>query len=735
MVVLLDLHTQPNYLNGLLENEKYLRTILDATQDAFIAIHNNTIIDANQAFYDKYGYTAEDLNRLSMMDLIPEAWHQQAYEKMDRLLAFGSDVFESQNRRRDGLIIDVEISSVLVSRTPLISVCFMRDITERKIAEKRLSYWHGLMRYIIEHNRNAVAMFDCHMNYMFVSRPYVTLFELEEQEIIGRCHYEVFPELSETLRANDQKMLQNNTVASGEDEVPETGRVLAWESRPWYEESGQIGGILLYIEDVTEHRRLEAQLLREKEQLKTTLLSVGDGVIATDTQGLVTMMNPVAERLTGWPSSDGVGRHLREIVRLSGTRSHTELTAFETLLNGEFTGDFSTIAKLLGKDGRELPVELSLFPIRGSESGVTGAVLILRDYTEKLAKQEQIEFLSFNDVLTGLYNRRYMEQAMRRLDTPENLPISLIAIDVNGLKLTNDAFGHEMGDLLLKAVAELLKSVCRPQDVAGRMGGDEFTIVLTNTDETQAAALKRKLLDDLTQLKADPIVVSLAIGYATKVSPQQDMKAVMVTADNDMYQDKIKYGKVMRNQTIQLALNNIHQNYAQEQCHTEKVSQYCEAIAQAMALSAEEIRLLKSAGALHDIGKIMVPAHVLNKPDKLTAEEFELVKRHPEIGYQMLKTVDEYAVIAEYVLYHHERLDGTGYPLGLKGQDIPLFARIIALADAYEAMTADRPYQVARTKAEAIEELKRCAGTQFDPQLVTIFVEKVLNTSCKREGL
>lgn len=199
----------------------------------------------------------------------------------------------------------------------------------------------------------------------------------------------------------------------------------------------------------------------------------------------------------------------------------------------------------------------------------------------------------------------------------------------------------------------------------------------------------------------------------------------MRDVDQYMYNNKLKHGKTMRSQVIETVLRNINLKYDQEQIHTERVSQYCEAIAKALGFSEKEVDQIKTAGALHDIGKIVVPAELLNKPGKLTADEYEVIKRYTETGYQMLKSVDEYMGLAEGVLHHHERWDGSGYPGRLKGRNIPREARIIAVADVYEAMTAERPYQN-KSKEEAVSELRRCAGTQFDPEIVEAFVTQVL---------
>lgn len=149
-------------------------------------------------------------------------------------------------------------------------------------------------------------------------------------------------------------------------------------------------------------------------------------------------------------------------------------------------------------------------------------------------------------------------------------------------------------------------------------------------------------------------------------------------------------------------------------------------MAHALGFSEAETKRVMSAGRLHDIGKIAVPKTILEKPGKLTLEEYEIIKRHTEVSYQILKSVDEYAIIAEDVLYHHERIDGKGYPEGIKGQDIPLNSKIIAVVDSYDAMVGNRTYQKRKTKFEAIEELRRCSGTQFDPYIVDVFINKVL---------
>jgi diguanylate cyclase (GGDEF)-like protein/PAS domain S-box-containing protein len=721
--------TQKKYDASILDSERLLKAILETTQDGVIVVYGDgNVIFANEAYYKMTGFSKDDLEMLNINDF-SQSGHDEREKRLDTVMEKGTVLFETVDKRKDGSLYDIEISITRFSREPMINICFIRDITDRKNAEKAIVHSHDLMRYIIEHNRSAVAIHDKNLNYMYISRPYAEIYNVDPDWIIGKNQYEVFPDLSQKTKNVHQRVLQGEVCSDESFRMLPDGTEcwMRWECRPWYENDGKIGGLVIYSELITEQKQMKQQLLNEKEHFRTTLLSVGDGVISADNHGMITILNPIAERLTGWLSADAMGKPLHDVLRVVREDTGIPVESYlDRVIAAGSIIDLSNGLLLLSQDGREIPVEIGAAPIKDNRGNIVGVVIVIRDYTEKKIKQKEIEYLSYNDPLTGLYNRRYMEDSIKRLDTSRNIPLTLMVIDVNGLKLTNDAFGHEAGDRLLVKVAGILKKACRADDVIGRMGGDEFYILLPHTDEKQAESIKQRITSAASNIKLDPIILSLAVGYSTKISAEQDFMAVMTTADNLMYKDKIKYGKAMKSQTIDMVLNHINANYEQEQIHTEKVSHYCEEIAKAMGLSKQDVADIRNAASLHDIGKIMVPPQILNKPGKLTPAEFAIIKRHPEIGYQMLKSVDEYVMLAEYVLYHHERWDGTGYPAGLTGEDIPLHSRIIAVADAYEAMTALRPYQKTKTKEEAIAELIRCADIQFDPEIVTFFIEKVL---------
>lgn len=479
--------------------------------------------------------------------------------------------------------------------------------------------------------------------------------------------------------------------------------------------------------DISDNITMQNQLKQEKQRYMTTLMSVSDGVIACDTDGIITIINPVALTLLKTTESEVLYKEFHQVVILVDEADRFRISSpLKQVLESKTAYSTPLATQLLNKDGQFIDVDVDASPIFNNEQTLSGIVVVISDITEKRKQLKEVEYLSFHDQLTGLYNRRYMEDALYRLNVARNLPLSIMAIDLNGLKLTNDAFGHQAGDKLLQKVAQILKQSCRSDDIIARSGGDEFVIILPKTSAQEVIGIKDRMLMLASDATMDSVVLSLAIGLATKEKKQQSISEVMRLADNNMYKDKLKRGKIMRSKTIEVLLTNINMKYDNEQIHTERVAQYCEAIAKAMNLKQRDIEDVKVLGILHDIGKIIIPPDILNKKEPLTQEEWTQIKQHPITGYNILKNVEEYASIAEAVLYHHERIDGTGYPSRLKGKKIPLFSRIIAVADAYEAMTAKRAYHTPKSKEEAIAELRSCANTQFDAEIVEIFITHVL---------
>ncbi len=346
------------------------------------------------------------------------------------------------------------------------------------------------------------------------------------------------------------------------------------------------------------------------------------------------------------------------------------------------------------------------------------------DITEAKAKEREIEHLSYYDNLTGLYNRAYFEKELKEINETTKLPVSIIIGDINGLRMVNDLFGHHEGDKLLQKTAQTLKESCRTKDILARYGGDEFALILPETSHDSALCICngiRQACCDKQQL----IPANISLGFATKETIEESIYKTLKTAEDMMYKHKLLESKSIRNSILASLEVSLHEKDIETREHALRLVETTAKVGNALGLTQYEMDELNLFARLHDIGKITVDERILNKQERLTDAEFEQIKRHSEAGYRIVKSSQDLLNIAEYILAHHERWDGEGYPHGLKGEEIPLLSRVLSIADAYDAMTNERPYRKAMSKDEAIKELESCSGKQFDPTLVPIFISVI----------
>jgi diguanylate cyclase len=571
---------------------------------------------------------------------------------------------------------------------------------------------------------------DSEGNFLEVNQKWLELFGYQKEEVIGKWFGDFLaPEYQEAFRKRFPLFKAQGYIHSEFEMVGKTGEkmFIAFDGKIGYAMDGAFQQTHCILKDITVEKELTRELEESKELMQATLISVGDGVISSDINGLVQFMNPVAQRLTGWTEEEAKGQRIEDVFHIINelTGVVSESITKLVLETGNVVG-LANHTALVSKSGERRPIQDCAAPIILENGEVRGVVVVFSDFSEKRRRMEEIEYLSYHDVLTGLYNRRFFEEELKRYDVPRNLPISIVMGDVNGLKLINDSFGHAAGDELLQKAGEHIMRACRTDDIVARLGGDEFVVLLPRSNEMDAERLIQRIQDGIVDEKVDEIPLSVSFGFATKTLEDESMADVLKGSEDHMYRHKLYESTGARSKTVNLIINTLYAKNHREMLHSQRVSELAAAVATSMGFSPDDINQIKTAGLLHDIGKIGVEDQILNKKGRLTNKEWEEIRKHSEIGYRILSSVPEFSELANFVLEHQERWDGKGYPRGLKGEEISTEARIIAIADSFDAMTGERTYGRAFTKLEATEELLRCAGSQFDSYIVTVFIDHIL---------
>lgn len=354
------------------------------------------------------------------------------------------------------------------------------------------------------------------------------------------------------------------------------------------------------------------------------------------------------------------------------------------------------------------------------------ATFFSADETLILGVYENIKTKLVRDPLTGLYDRMFAAEMLKSLIDNKIRPVSVILGDVNGLKTINRNYGYCAGDEALAQVARVFAGDdCPAGSIGARWSNDEFILLLPHVGNKGARAVMDRMQQSLDRIHRNSGYASVTLGYAAGNEPTLQPEELIREAERWTIRKKLLVSESHHSSIIRLLLSTLHEKSADTGDHSDRMAGYCRRVAKKLHLSGGMINDLVLLSMLHDIGKIGVRHEILKRPGPLTPEERLEIEQHPQIGYRIVSSIPELSQLSEAILAHHEWWDGSGYPNGLKGEEIPLLSRIISVVDAYDVIISGRSYRAPRTHEEAIAELKRCAGTQFDPKIVETFVSLI----------
>ena len=448
------------------------------------------------------------------------------------------------------------------------------------------------------------------------------------------------------------------------------------------------------------------------------LNQLADMIFTLDADGNIGYVNPACSQVTGYSEKELLQMNVFYLI--DNVYQETFRNKLFNHLAGKIFPPYEII--ITAQNGEKITLEFNV--ARSKTAASPQLIIVARDIRDKVSMRNKLRYLSEHDALSGLYNRSYFEQEIKRLELEEIVPLSIIICDVNGLKLINDTMGHAQGDRIISIMGSILQEISIPEYVTARIGGDEFAVIMPRVDEIKVGTTKTRIQNMINQINKNDegIYLSVAIGSFTRSSVEQPLDIVVRNADNAMYRAKLFEQMSARNNILRTLESTLSVRDHMTEEHAERMKEMAMGFGRIMDVSGEDLEILALLAVTHDIGKIGVPDEVLFKNGPLNDYEWEIMRSHSEIGYRIAIESKVLAGVADYILHHHEHWDGNGYPYQLKGHDIPLVCRILSIIDAYDAMINNRPYRSALSPTEAIGELLNDRGRKFQPILVDKFI-------------
>lgn len=568
-----------------------------------------------------------------------------------------------------------------------------------------------IFRLLVDAVPQSIWIKDKDLRFIYTNKKYIDINNIKKGNIIGLCEEDLYrKEIADKSNEMCSKALNSMSTVK-EKRYTNEGIKVDSTVFPLIDDNGKLEGIagidipiISKEESITEMilDSLQAGIFYKDRELGYLYTNKKfDDLLSKDKESIIENKNSLNESIC-----ESKNKFIQEDKKVFETKKTVKKEEKIELGNGE-----------------NLYTEIIKTPVLNDNNEVSGIIGLLLDITDRKKIEKKLKYLSYTDILTKVYNRTCFEEKAKKIFKEENLPMGIIMGDTNGLKIVNDTLGHEEGDELLKLTTKVLKDVCKGNELIFRIGGDEFAIIIPKAKENECETLIKNIIDSCNNYKHDLIKISIALGYSVTYDLDKSIYDTLKEAEDMVYRKKLLEKNSFNSSVISSLQATLQEKSLETKAHTERVVENSIKIGERLSLPLSVMDELILVAKLHDIGKIGINESILLKLDNLTEEEFGIIKSHTEKGYRIIKAANHLESVAKGVLTHHERWDGNGYPLKLKEDKIPLIARIVSVADAYDVMTTNRVYKNALSKDEAIRELKKNSGKQFDPNIVKVFIE------------